>query len=462
MPLTGDDFTQCSWTTPTKDGPDSGRWVACDESGYGGEQLLNNGRYLVYASVAIDDVEATPIVQELRQAARAQSPELKFKSFQSSAGRRDLLRRLWQPGGALDGRCVAYVVDKEYAAVAKIVDLLLEEQAWAEGTDLYHQDEARRLARLLAVQGRRALKPEGFRRLLDAFIAFASRRALGNEAATTAAFYAELETAWAGSTRRNITDIPYRLRGTRPHGDVLHVDAGPLPILEMLVPSIAEVARRWSRRLNGPVSILTDDQKPLTDERLGYLAGALRVTQGATPSSRVKGIALPHLLRGSSEEHPSIQLADLLAGATAAVAERHAGTSSPAADDLLDVTCRSSRTNHCSPTTAPQPSPSPAPPPTEPQQAAGMHVRGRGGQCAGTPVSRGAVTGARCGKEGSSAHPAARRGATGPARPGRSPRPPGGALRAGQESARGMASAGFGAALTCRPTPGGAIALDQK
>ncbi|MFF2964414.1 hypothetical protein ACFVT1_37255 [Streptomyces sp. NPDC057963] len=51
----------------------------------------------------------------------------------------------------------------------------------------------------------------------------------------------------------------------------------------------------------------------------------------------MKGIALPHLLRGSSEQHPSIQLADLLAGATAAVAERHAGTSSPAADDLLHV-----------------------------------------------------------------------------------------------------------------------------
>ncbi|MFC9759655.1 hypothetical protein [Streptomyces sp. NPDC056921] len=262
MPLTGDAFTQYSRTAPTKDSLDSGRWVACDESGYGGEQLLNNGRYLVYASVAIDDVEAAPIVQELRQAARIQSHELKFKSFQNRAGRRDLLRRLWQPGGTLDGRCAVYVVDKEYAAVAKIVDLLLEEQVWADGTDLYDRDEARRLARLVALQGWRALKPEGFRRLLDAFIAFASQRALGNEAATTAAFYAELETAWTSSTRRNITDILYRLRSTRPHGDVLHVDAGPLPILEMLVPSIAEVARRWSRHHKGPVSILTDDQNP--------------------------------------------------------------------------------------------------------------------------------------------------------------------------------------------------------
>ncbi|WP_150211638.1 hypothetical protein [Streptomyces venezuelae] len=103
------------------------------------------------------------------------------------------------------------------------------------------------------------------------------------------------------------------------------------------MPCVAEVARRWARHLKGPVSILTDDQKPLTDERLGVLADALRVTQGATPSSRIKGIALPHLLRGSSEQHPSIQLADLFAGATASIAARHAGTSSPAADDLLQV-----------------------------------------------------------------------------------------------------------------------------
>ncbi|QES51892.1 hypothetical protein DEJ50_32640 [Streptomyces venezuelae] len=85
MPLTGDAFTQYSRTEPTQDSTASGRWIACDESGYGGEQLLNNGRYLVYASVAIDDVEAAPIMQELRRAARIQSPELKFKSFQNNA-----------------------------------------------------------------------------------------------------------------------------------------------------------------------------------------------------------------------------------------------------------------------------------------------------------------------------------------------------------------------------------------
>ncbi|WP_159001187.1 DUF3800 domain-containing protein [Streptomyces sp. SBT349] len=335
MPLSGDAFSRFNHPTPTRNTAGTGQWVACDESGYGGEQLMNNGRYLVYASVAVDDAVAGPIVQEVRERARIQQGnELKFRAFKERKVRREVLRQLWGPGGALEGRCAVLVVDKQYATVAKIVDLLLEEQAHAEGADLYQDREARRLARVLALDGRRALTPPGFRQLLQAFIAFASQRALGNEAAMTAAFFAELEVAWAASTRRPVTEILYRLRSTRPHGDVLHVNAHQFPALEMLVPCIADVARHWVHRVRGPVSVLTDEQRSFTDERLSFLASAVRVTWGATPSSHIPGIDLRHLVRGSSQDHPSIQLADLLAGATAAVAARHAGIGSPAGDDL--------------------------------------------------------------------------------------------------------------------------------
>ena len=336
MPLTGDNFTLYSRTVATSDSEGSGRWIACDESGNDGEQLLN-GRYLVYASVAVDDAEAADIVRELRrETGIQQAAELKFKAFTGRwANRREALRRLWGSGGALEGRCAAYVVDKEYAAVAKVVDLLLEEYAWTQGRDLYRAGEARRLARVLALQGRRALKHAGFRQMLEAFVAYASQRAVKNgEAAATEAFYDRLEAAWAASTRREVTEILFQLRATRPQGDVLHVESGPFPMLEMLVPSIAETARHWVKRLEEPVSLLTDEQKTLTDERLGLLTQVLGHTSGATPSSRVGGIPLQLLLRGTSTDHPSVQLADLLAGATAAVAARHAGVDTPVADDL--------------------------------------------------------------------------------------------------------------------------------
>jgi hypothetical protein len=42
---------------PTADGGTAGRWVACDESGWDGEQLIGRGPFFVYAAIAVDDAE---------------------------------------------------------------------------------------------------------------------------------------------------------------------------------------------------------------------------------------------------------------------------------------------------------------------------------------------------------------------------------------------------------------------
>lgn len=198
------------------------RWIACDESGWDGEQLLNGNRYLVYASVANDDAQADPVVKQLRELAGArQAPEWKFRPFKDRPDRREALCELWGPDGALAGRCSVYLVDKEYAVVAKVIDLLLEEQAHAAGVDLYAGGQVQRMARTLATQGRRALRSPGFTRLLSAFVALASARGRKDPEAAMERFYEELEAAWAASTRREVTEILFQLRGTRGHADLL-------------------------------------------------------------------------------------------------------------------------------------------------------------------------------------------------------------------------------------------------
>lgn len=95
MPLPA---TGCSHPAPTTD-TDTERWVASDESGWDGEQLLNGSRYLVYASVAIDDAQAAPVVMQLREkAGTRQAPELKFRQFKDRPLRRAVLRELWGTG----------------------------------------------------------------------------------------------------------------------------------------------------------------------------------------------------------------------------------------------------------------------------------------------------------------------------------------------------------------------------
>ncbi|WP_158834897.1 DUF3800 domain-containing protein [Streptomyces sp. NRRL S-350] len=331
MPLPQNTFDHPSLTADTN----AARWVACDESGWDGEQLLNGKRHMVYASVAIDDANASPIVEDLRRSVGAtQAPELKFGSFKNRPHRLKALRDLWGPGGALDGRCSVYVVDKEYCVVAKVIDLLLEEEANSAGTDLYANGQAQHMARTLATQGRRALREAGFARLLKAFVALASARGRKDPEAAVELLYQELETAWAASTRRNVTDILFQLRSTRLHAAKFHEDHVPFGMLEMLVPALGQVARHWASLL-GPIHVLADEQRSFTDQVLEYLGPQLRRTWGATPSSIVPGRPVRSIVRGVSTAHPSIQLADLLAGAAVAAVGNGLGHQHSDAGDYL-------------------------------------------------------------------------------------------------------------------------------
>ncbi|MER6562094.1 DUF3800 domain-containing protein [Streptomyces sp. NPDC001027] len=330
MPLTGSDYQRLTHTAPTLDSETDGRWIACDESGYDGEDLLSEGRYMMVAAVAVDDAQAELIVRDLRTRTSMQPTvrELKFRHFQRG-DRLQKLSRLWQNGGALHGRCSVYAVDKRYGIMSKVIDLLAEEEAYRRGIDLHVNGQAAQLARALARDGRRALKDARFERLEEAFVAFARRRDPGDRKAAVQAFYDEVEEAWTASTRRNVTEVLQLLRATRAHADALHDDVAPQqpPHLELLDTALATVTRAWSERL-GAVSVLADEHRELTDTRLEVTRSVLRSGAGATPSSRFRGLRIQRMMRGSSHEHASIQLADLLAGAAASVARD--GTSTPA------------------------------------------------------------------------------------------------------------------------------------
>ncbi|MEU1050196.1 hypothetical protein ABZ400_34270 [Streptomyces sp. NPDC005897] len=87
-----------------------------------------------------------------------------------------------------------------------------------------------------------------------------------------------------------------------------------------------------SIRYGGKVQVLADDQRLLTDDKLEVLergATAVGLVHGL-----IKGNHLQDLVRGRSVDHPSLQLADLIAGAGRVVARWHDGEDEPAGDDL--------------------------------------------------------------------------------------------------------------------------------
>jgi hypothetical protein len=111
-----------------------------------------------------------------------------------------------------------------------------------------------------------------------------------------------------------------------------------VPAMEPLIPCLPVIGHQWSREI-GTVSMLVDEHRVLTDDRLDIIArvAALDI-EFAGPAMGVRrrpqSRTVRAVVRGISRVHPSIQLADLIAGAGQAVARRHAGLPSPAGERL--------------------------------------------------------------------------------------------------------------------------------
>ena len=344
--LSGPGYERSNQADATCDDEAAGRWVAVDESGWDGEQLYARAdRFLSIGSVAIDDQDAAPIVAQLRQdGALRQPPELKFAQFaaQRSGSRLRALAALLASDGALGGRVSIYLIDKHWFVAAKIIDLLLEEEAHARGINLYEGNHAQRLAATLFHDGPRALGPDGFDRLIAAMVGFASRRNRAGAVVTVDALFEEFRRALARSHRRKVTDILSALLQTRVHAEDFLRELGNdelLPAMEPLIPALPAIGHWWSRQIGG-MSMLVDEHRVLTDYALGIVASraALDVKLWGPDMGafrRLQSQAVRAVRRGVSREHPSIQLADLIAGAGQAVARRHAGAPSPAGDLLV-------------------------------------------------------------------------------------------------------------------------------
>lgn len=328
MGLTGERYTAHTWTGAlTADDPSTGRWVAVDESGWDGEQLhCRERRHLVLGRVAIDDIEASGLLGELRRECGVQSvSEMKFRLMRADDRSERLSSLLLSQ--ELKGRCSVYIVDKEYCAVAKIVDLL-EDQAYEAGQDLISGGKAREMARTLFAHGPRALGQDRFSRLIEAFVKAFSSRGRKAPDESLEGLYDEIERCWSASTRKTVSDLLRDLRSTRPFAKDLHLSGEDLPSLEMLIPSLTQLIR--SSRPLGRVRFLVDEQRAFTDDVLGMITRAVSTVGYGTSLTLyhpdLRAVDLRDLLRGQSSVHPSLQLADLLAGAGGLVMNTPRGT----------------------------------------------------------------------------------------------------------------------------------------
>ena len=326
------------WATAATVDDTGAVWVAADESGSSGENLVDpQSVVFAHASVRIDDKSAGPILADLRQQAGAtQSPEAKFAQFRTRRGLGALSSAL-APGGALENRVVITVADKRFLIVSKMIDLLVEELTHERGIDLYADGMARTVAVTLFRDGPRGLG-ELWDPLMAGFVSLARATQRGEgEKETVDSFFTRLDQARWRCTRRSIEPLLDLLLQTRTHADdlVLSIAQRTSPLFPGLDPLVTMLPMTMHHAYadHGPVRFLHDDQKLLSPAFVQALFPRMwdvhPALAGHVPRTRVA-----EFWTGDSRVHPSIQLADLAASAGRVVVEALLGSPTEVAEVL--------------------------------------------------------------------------------------------------------------------------------
>lgn len=303
--------------------------VACDESGSEGEKLVGGCTdVFCHASVAMTVDEAEDCVGELREMIRSPAVEYKANLLLRQKNRHALEWFLGRDG-PVHGRANAFLVDKTYLLLLAFATRLLRTQAFAADpavTGLGVRDVASALYRA----SRTSAVPRSWTAFLVLLNDLMRWGPVGENASTDE--LVELAEAIRPAEPPGVAhDVLGLLGGHRRHLDALRTSTQPDPALpfamDQLTPAILRAVDRWGAG-GAPVSVVHDQQKTLTENRIARIA-ALRDASGAGGRLWAMRLAGPRTdLR--------IQVADFLAGvARKIVSDELAGTADPALTALL-------------------------------------------------------------------------------------------------------------------------------
>ncbi|MGH3358691.1 MAG: hypothetical protein ACRDO7_07790 [Nocardioidaceae bacterium] len=274
--------------------------VACDESGWEGENLIaSNTDVFAHASVHVDLDSAVHAVQEVRDRIRSPATEYKANHLLRSK-HRPVLEWVLGPGGPLHRSAHVRLVDKAYFVVRVAVGVLTEDR------------DAAAIAHTLNGQGSRTFGRARWHAFLVASNGSMRTKVVGEPVDM---FFDALDALHSTGAHGRIGEIVELLRGTRPQAvayrESLRDDPAMVPVLDPLAPAIVRAARYWTE-FGASVSIVHDRQNTLTEERIEQIAAMF----DAGPSrGRLSGLRLVQ-----ARLDARVQLADFLAGVARKIA----------------------------------------------------------------------------------------------------------------------------------------------
>ncbi|MFI5934359.1 hypothetical protein [Actinoplanes sp. NPDC051494] len=253
--------------------------IACDESGYEGERLIDTTTdVFAHAGVRLPVGVAADCLAELRE--RIRSPATEYKANHLLREKhRPVLVWLLGPSSPLFRSAHVFLIDKVYFVLGKLTDLLLSEPV---ETGLAPDGRARAVTEALYSDG-----------TSHDFLVAANNLLRGRDrqdvAGPVEAFF-RIAGGLAGRERAEA------FRGR------LREDPG-LSLLDPLIPALMRAVARWGRD-GTPVTIVHDRQTMLPPERVARLQLQLRRDH----------LHLARVELAAAEAEPRVQLADILAG----------------------------------------------------------------------------------------------------------------------------------------------------
>lgn len=298
------------------------RLISCDEAGFTGPELLNEDQpVFAYAAVDLTPAEAQAIIDATRAKHRIQAPELKSKVLRKRANWPAIAAEVAE---AAEGRASVIAFDKRLNLAGKTFEYLFE-PVLEDNNILFYRHNLHRflmnaLHRVMVASGEGvdelALELQEFMRSFDPAAApalFATGRGRDDVSVVLDCLL------------RFVRGYARRIEGRTAHLRAGESDIGKWALDLTSAGVFSLVLRGWGLRYPS-IELLCDDSKPLRavapffdnlvdrDERIDITDGRRMVPVRAN-------LAKP-LAFGSSAQHPTLQIADILAGTTADVIKR--------------------------------------------------------------------------------------------------------------------------------------------
>ena len=295
--------------------------IACDESGYEGENLIGGTTdVFAHASVRLTAAAAAGCVAEIHR--RIQSPVTEYKANHLLRSKhRPVLEWFLGPSGPLLGDAHVHLTDKTWFVVERMVELVAGTPAGVAGGGPQQLPGRDGMAVLLYREGPAAFGARRWEALLKAFTDLLRARNRRAPETDGRVFFDMVELLRLAAPPGRMAEILGRLRQGRARAEALRAELldNPklIPALDLLFPAIVRAVGFWSDGRT-PVAVVHDDHSALTADRVAQLQELVHHR-------------LAWVRRVDSRSDPRVQVADFLAGIARRIASDELNRRSDAA-----------------------------------------------------------------------------------------------------------------------------------